>query len=332
MVMGNRVSAHRGENVMRQPIGSHFKRSNLAAPGRILVATDLNDMDYLVPHVVTQAKASCADVIVVHAVAPSGSLPIETAIVAYPDRVKIDGEVRLTLASMTRRIKAHGIACSVTVKHGYAANVIREEISRTGATRLIMGTHGRGKLGQLALGSIAHDLLTNVDIPIFAIGPHAHATVDHVTPRNILHPVSLMGDYQQTFHLALDIAQTYGAELTLLHVLDPDVKELVNPERTLDWARNALGALAREAGDLVRPIDISVTSGEVAEEVLKEAIRSRADWIVLGADGGFPSWSFRETVAYKVLAAANCPVVTLRRAPHLSDATNLEEVHFTLPL
>ena len=166
---------------MRQPIGSHFEKSNLAAPGRILVATDLNDMDYLVPHVVAQAKASGADVIVVHAVVPLGSLPIETAIVAYPDRAKIDGEVRLTLAGMTRRIEAHGIACSVSVKHGYAANVIREEISRTGATRLLMGTHARGKLGQLALGSIAHDLLTNVDIPIFAIGPHAHATVDHVT-------------------------------------------------------------------------------------------------------------------------------------------------------
>ena len=108
-----------------------------------------------------------------------------------------------------------------------------------------------------------------------------------------------MGDYQQTFHLALDIAQTYGAELTLLHVLDPDVKELVNPERTLEWARNALEALARQAGDLVRAIDTSVTSGEVAEEVLKEAIRTQADWIVLGADGGFPFWSFRETVAIR---------------------------------
>ena len=32
MVMGNRVSEHRWENVMRQPIGSDFKNSNLAAP------------------------------------------------------------------------------------------------------------------------------------------------------------------------------------------------------------------------------------------------------------------------------------------------------------
>lgn len=317
---------------MQQPLGSHFRKSNWAVPHRILVATDLNDMDYLVPHVVTQAKASGADVIVVHAVVPSGSLPVETAIVAHHDTAKIDGEVRLTLARMIRRIEAHGISCSITVKHGYAANVIREEITRTGATRLVMGTHGRRKLEQFALGSIAHDLLTNVDIPIFAVGPHAHATVDHVTPRNILHPVSLVGDYQQTFHLAIDIAQTYGARLTLLHVLDPDIKKLVNPERTLEWARNALQALAREAGDLVCPIHISVTSGEVAEEVLKEAIHSQADWIVLGADGGFRSWSFRETVAYKVLAAAKCPVVTLRRAPYLSEAANPQDVHFTFPL
>lgn len=53
----------------------------------------------------------------------------------------------------------------------------------------------------------------------------------------ILHPVSLMSEYQESVHLALDIAQTYRAELTLLHVLDRDVADGVNPDRVLHWAK-----------------------------------------------------------------------------------------------
>ena len=45
-----------------------FQTRVLAAPDRILVATDLTDSDYLIPHVIAQAKASNARVTMFHAV------------------------------------------------------------------------------------------------------------------------------------------------------------------------------------------------------------------------------------------------------------------------
>ncbi len=154
--------------------------------------------------------------------------------------------------------------------------------SEAHATRLIMGTHGRGKLGQLALGSVAHELITNVEIPIFVVGPHARGTIEHVTPRRILHPFSLTGNYRESLRLALEIAQAHRAELTLLHVLDQDIEQSMDPERTKSWAKNALDALVPDATNLAPPVHTTVTSGKLDEEVLKAAIQTNADWIVLG--------------------------------------------------
>ncbi len=301
---------------MLTPIAKHIAENTLVMPKHILVATDLTDMGYLLPYVVTQTKASNAQVTLLHAVVPSDSLPVETAMVSYIDREAIDRDVRATLLGMTRQIEARGIRCDISIIHGYAANVIREEIRRTGATRLILGAHGRGKIGQLALGSVAHELLTKVDVPIFAIGPHAHDAVTHVALRHILHPFSFRDDNQESFHLAFGIAQAYGAQLTLLHVSDQKFQDRINPLRTVDWAKNAMEALIPAVTDLASPVHMRVTSGDLAEEVLNEAIHTNADLIVLGTDGGFRPWSFRETAAYKVLAEANCPVLTVRHEPH----------------
>jgi nucleotide-binding universal stress UspA family protein len=163
---------------------------------------------------------------------------------------------------------------------------------------------------------VAHELLTKVDVPIFAIGPHAHDAVTHVALRHILHPVSFRDDNQESFHLAFGIAQAYGAQLTLLHVSDQKFQDRINPLRTVDWAKNAMEALIPAVTDLASPVHMRVTSGDLAEEVLNEAIHTNADLIVLGTDGGFRPWSFRETAAYKVLTEANCPVLTVRHEPH----------------
>jgi nucleotide-binding universal stress UspA family protein len=309
-----------------------FQTRVLAAPDHILVATDLTDSDYLIPHVIAQAKVGNARVTLFHAVPPVDSLPLESGAIPYIDQTKIDREVHLMLEGMAREIQAKGILCGTSVKHGYAGDAICAEICRTGAGRLIMGTHGRRKLAQMALGSVANELLARVEIPIFAVGPHARGESEHVIPqhehakpRMILHPVSFKGDYRRGVCLALDLAQTYRARLTLMHVLDSDVREEINPERTLSWAERALTALVPPAEELRFPVETRATSGELVEEVLRAAAATRADWIVLGVDPAAAYWKFRDSTAYKVLAGAKCPVLALRNEPCHKEAVRKED-------
>jgi nucleotide-binding universal stress UspA family protein len=295
---------------MQPSAEGYFETRLLAAPDHILVATDLGDGDYLMPHAIAQAKASGARVTLFHVIQPGDVAAFESGAVAYINEVTLDRDVHQVLKRMAGEMQAHGIYCDIHMRHGYAADAICAEISRTGAQRLIMGTHGY------------RQLLRRIDVPIFAVGPGTHDTPEHVvpqpehvTPRRILHPVSYRGDYKKGVGLALDLAQAYCAELTLLHVLNPEVQEQINPERTLAWAERAIGALAPPAEELRFPIQVRATTGNVAEEVLRVANETRADWIVLGVDGGFPSWPLADTIAYKLLARAACPVLALRHEP-----------------
>lgn len=310
-----------------------FQTRVLAAPDHILVATDLTDGDYLLPHVVAQAKASSARVTLFHAIPPNDTLPMEAAGVPYFDLAKIDRDVRLMLEGMAREIESEGLSCATSVRHDYAADAICAEIGKTGANRLIMGTHGRRRLAQMALGSVANELLTRVDIPIVAVGPGAHGGTEHVIPqpehvlpRNILHPVALGGDYRRGVCMAFDLAQTYRSKLTLLHVLDPHLREQINPERTLAWAENALRALVPPAEDLRFPVEARAASGNLVEEVLRAAAATTADWIVLGVDEA-AFWRFHDSTAYRVMAAAKCPVLTIRNEPCHKEASVKKEDH-----
>ena len=311
-------------------VESQSQKGTLAAPDQILVATDLTDSDYLVPHVVAQAKASNAHVTLVHAILPANLLPLEAGAISYLDEEAVDRGVRSILISIAARIKAEGISCDTVARHGFAADVIQGEIAATKATRLIMATHGRKKLAQIALGSVANELLRNVNIPILAVGPHAREASTHALPRKILHPVSLLGDYAKLAAFAIDLAQVHHAELTLLHVLDPDTEEAVNPARTLVWAGHALADLAPRGGELA-PVRTRAVCGNPVEEILHAAATNGADWIVLGVDGAFPFWPLRDSTAYKVLCAARCPVLTVRHQSGELDREQAREEQHAAP-
>jgi len=280
-------------------------------PNHILVATDLTDGDFLVPHVVGQAKASGARVTLVHAILPANSFPLESGYTPYPDEKILDREARLELQGIARQIELEGVPCDIYLAHGFAGDVIRDEIRMTGATRLIMGTHGRGKWGQLAMGSVANELLGSVDVPVFVVGPNVSPVTKHVTPRRILHPVSLIGDYKNSLEIALNLAKAYEAELTLLHVLDDTAVSDV-AARSVTWAEIAILAALPKDTDMKPTIKARAVCGRLVEEVLQEAAESNADWIVLGVDNRFPSLPFRNTAAYQIVARAGCCVLAVR--------------------
>ena len=57
---------------------------------------------------------------------------------------------------------------------------------------------------------------------------------------------------------------------------------------------------------------IRIEAGNTVNEVVRVSSEEKTDWIVLGVDGRFPSTRFQNSTAYKVLASAPCPILTLR--------------------
>jgi nucleotide-binding universal stress UspA family protein len=289
-------------------------------PARILVATDLTDVGYLLPHAIAQAKACGAKLTFVHAIVPANAYPMEAGCSPYPDPSEIDQTVQIELAKLVTAVEREGISCETSVDFGFGADVICEKIKSTGATRLIMGSRGHGKWGQLVLGSVSNELLGSVSIPIFVVGPHAAVTAAHTRPQRILHPISLNGDYKRSLAVAAGLADWYQAELTLLHVEDREMEKEINPARTLAWDETSMMSLLPTVPEGGHPVHVKAVCGSVITETLEAATKANADWIILGVESGHGYVPFRNNIAYKVIAAATCCVLVVRH-----DSPRLEE-------
>src|SRR6185436_605666 len=55
---------------------------------------------------------------------------------------------------------------------GVAAEVIAADAKQWNADVIVIGTHGRGRLGTLLLGSTAQAVVANADCPVLVVGPH----------------------------------------------------------------------------------------------------------------------------------------------------------------
>lgn len=306
----------------QEQIGSAF-----AAPGKIVVATDLTDTEYLLPHAIAQARASAASLILVHAVLPHESMPVETGAVPYYDPLRMDRDARLLLDGLVREVRAQGVECVAAVRHGFVPDVIADVVKNSGAGRLILGTHGRRGLKKFVLGSVARQLLEMVDIPVCTIGPRAHRkTTDN--PATILHPVSLAGMHETSAALSISLADQFGAQVILLHVIMPGPSVAKDPGASVAKATEELEKLIPERERPRIRVEVKIALGNVVQEILSVAQETQAGLIVLGVHAPAHSWlPGTEPAAYKILVAAPCPVISLRVNPALMDERAEEKEH-----
>ena len=285
-----------------------------AAPGKIVVSTDLTDLAYLLPHAVAQAKASGASLILVHAVLPHESVPMESGAIPYYDPLRLDRDARLILENTAREVREQGVVCTTAVRHGFVPDVVAEIVSSSGAGRLMIGTHGRRGLKKFVLGSIARQLLESVDVPVCTVGPRAHKTPAPI--ETILHPVSLAGLHEASAGLSFDLARQFDSRLLLLHVITPSASVHRDPGRSVGVATAQLERLIPAGAQAFTQAQARIALSSVVNEILAAAEETQAGLIVLGVHAPAHSWlPGTEPAAYKILVSAPCPVLSLRVNP-----------------
>jgi len=296
-----------------------------AKPGQIVVASNLTDLDFLLPHAIAQAKAYGADLTLAHAITVSGSkVPFG---IEYPGQFEMDAQ-QLDMA--VRKVRAEGVNCTRQIAYAFLPDdFVHDVVGRTGAQRVIVASRGRGSLGRIALGSVAHQLLSTLKIPAFVVGPKSLSRSQHFYPKRILHPVSLSGAYSESVEFAYDITEFHGAELMLMHVFDPDLPEEVNPARSVKWARNTLEAAIPDRTTVAVPLSMQVVSGNILDEVLRTAVKFNADWIVFGTTPSFYAPIFVSSAAYQAMVAIDIPVLTF---PHRVKSTAMEFEKIEMPV
>jgi nucleotide-binding universal stress UspA family protein len=85
------------------------KNRAFVVPDRILVATDLSDTEYLIPHAIAQARACGSSLTLMHVIPPGEAIPLDASAIPYLDVAEMKREAKETLEQGASQIRAAGI-------------------------------------------------------------------------------------------------------------------------------------------------------------------------------------------------------------------------------
>src|ERR1051326_7008170 len=220
-----------------------------------------------------------------------------------------------------------GITHRNYVRHGQVWKNLAGILEENPVDLIVVGTHGRGGLGKLLLGSVAEDILRHASCPVLTVGPkvcgraklpafqnHARDLAPaELEMRQIVFATNFAKNAARVAQEAIALAEEFRARLTLMHVME-DYTQLGRRPGPIQDCVSRLQELVPSDNTLQYLPEIIVDFGAAPERILKVACERETDMIVLGArssaDVGTTHlpWSS----AHHVIANAQCPVLTLR--------------------
>lgn len=295
-------------------------------PSLILVATDLTDLNRMMPFALQQAVDCDARLVLFHVLPAGEGITVDAAGMPYYDPTGALDSAQQALAPWCEIARRQNLVCDSLVREGNPAQQIENVVRQFRPDRILLGTRSRSKLGKLFIGSVAEQVLRSVHLPVMTVGPEAHLVADASgLERVVLHATSLREASRPSAALACQIAARQHGKLVLLHVLPPaNVMERKGLPTDLDSAAlHNLHILAQETdASCCTSVSPIVVHGNPAIEILAQAAELHASLIVLGATNRSVFQNLtRDRTIYKVLAHARCPVLSLR-----DPATAEEEI------
>ncbi|MHB1938066.1 MAG: universal stress protein [Acidobacteriaceae bacterium] len=286
-----------------------------ACPRRILLATDLVDLGFILPVAIQQALAYKAELRIAHVLPDSNISPIGTVpeVSCAPDWTYKHAKAKLEKAVATAAGSA--VRCSAYVAAGNVVTEIMKIVVDWKADRLVTGSQGKEKSHLHILGSVAESIFHRVEVPVLAIGPHAVSKKRVLKDRmRIVFATPLDHDSRRMAEFALNVAENHHADISLLHVSPEIARGHPSAARVTEYASKMLQDLLNvRTIDRCRPV-CEVVYGQPAESILEYAQQHSADMIVLGASAhsAFDS-RFIPGIAYRVLCGSPCPVLVLKQ-------------------
>jgi len=231
-------------------------------PERILVSTDFSENAATAfPYASALARHYGCRVILVHVVhdpfehlqSPVVSASMDTALMGATQKAQQQlHDVQIAGVSSDRLDRQ--IVCSSS-----AATGILEVAKNHDADCIVMATHGRGVLGQVILGSVAHRVLSHAPCPVLCVKSNETGMLDkdqHLDIRSILVAGGLGDEVCTAFDTALEWGDELGATVHYMDLTHPSMTPIFYPEgfvsviesgESMEAAENRQQAFLKEA-------------------------------------------------------------------------------------
>jgi nucleotide-binding universal stress UspA family protein len=145
-----------------------------ANPAAILVATDISDLDRLMPYAFEMAAETGARILLLHVLTVGESVSTDIPGMLYLDPIGAMDSAETAIEHWSKLARTQGLPCETFFRQGNAAQEIVTAVRYLHADRLILGTRSRSKLSKLLVGSVAEQVLRSVSLPVITVGPEAH--------------------------------------------------------------------------------------------------------------------------------------------------------------
>jgi nucleotide-binding universal stress UspA family protein len=282
---------------------------------KILVTTDFSEVsDRALDYAIALARRYDARIYLAHVITPDPFQFAEPQLAqATYEKVRQAAEEGITDILISGQLR--GVPHEVLMEEGNVWPTLDRLITEHEIDLVVVGTHGRGKVQKILIGSVAEEIFRQADCAVMTVGPGVKGdTAKEVDLRSILFATDFGPGAEKAAAHAFSLAQEHDARVTLLHVIESAAaytEESVARQREINISRmKQLMPFGSE--NWCKP-EFRVTFGSAVEEILIAARESRADLIVMGAKarrslaGHVPL-----TIAYNVVTKAACPVLTVR--------------------
>lgn len=137
---------------------------------RILVPTDGSDeTERAIEHAAELAAVHGATIHCIYVVNSGSytSLPMDTSWEGIGEVLQTEGEAAVTRAEEI--VREHGVDVRTTLVDGTPSREIVRYAEREGCDLVVMGTHGRGGIDRLLLGSVAEHVVRSSSVPVLTV-------------------------------------------------------------------------------------------------------------------------------------------------------------------
>lgn len=295
----------------------------------ILAATDLSAAsNHALCYAVSIAEQNHASLCLVHAAPkePRGPVPMD------PLPREMDAKLLAAeqgVQELAAELADRDIRVTTLVARGFVGEVLLDEIQRSHADLLVVGTHGRGGISKLALGSVAEEMLRTAPCPVLTVGPHARP-LESKYFRRILFATDFGPASTRAIPLVMALAERNAAKLIFLNLISPLPMETslvayapptYAAEILNDWqsaerirATRRLHRLIPDDAKLAQVPEYVVSMDFSGGGILEAAELHHADLIVMGANHAVSAKAAAHipwAIVHKVVCGATCPVLTV---------------------
>ena len=280
---------------------------------RIMLATDFDPVSEAALHYsLSIARRYGAKVYLLHVVAPE---PFQFMSGDARQRALEDAWRNAQRHMTDLLIAGHleGVDHQVLVEQGDVWEVLSRRVNELLINLLVIGTHARGRVGKLLLGSVAETIFRQATCPVLMVGPRAVQVSERTPQQPILFCTGFSAHSLKAGGYALSLAQHQGSQLLLMHVSKEAPQSQQERERLVEQGKGKLASLIPAGAQLASPPEAIVDFGTAAERILAVAQERKPGLIVLGVRQpvGFVR-RIKWTTAWEVVANAPCPVLTVR--------------------